>query len=482
MEELTESQGHPYELPDGWVWTKLGDVSNRIKGKKPKVLGPNSDELTVPYVDIEAFEKRVFKSYTDGKDCPLCEPTDILIVWDGARCGLVGSGVEGVIGSTLAKLVHYSLNSAYLFYFLRTQYDLINKNPRGVGIPHIEPIIFWNISFPVPPLNEQDRIVAKLEALLAHVNVAKEHLARVPPLMKQFRQSMLAAACSGRLTKEWRREHPDVEPASELLKRIQEERIKRAKAEGRRKLKKPENLEPAEVDTEGLPELPEGWVWTNIFSITANHDGKRIPVKDKDRQKMQGGYPYYGASGIIDYVNDFLFDGNYLLIGEDGANLVSRSTPIAFKASGKFWVNNHAHVLECEGGIPIEFVEAYINGMDLIPYVTGSAQPKLTQKKLNGLSIPLPPLSEQFVIVERIKKLFQLADIVDQRYHRAQAHVNKLTQSILAKAFSGELVPQDPNDEPASVLLERIKQERAKTEKKVKKARKRTAKTLLDYC
>jgi type I restriction enzyme S subunit len=189
----------------------------------------------------------------------------------------------------------------------------------------------------------------------------------------------------------------------------------------------------------------------------------------------------YVASGIIDHVNDYLFDGEYLLIGEDGANLISRTTQIAFKASGKFWVNNHAHVLKIEGDIPIEFVEGYINGIDLIPYVTGSAQPKLTQKKLDIIPTPLPPLSEQLVIVERVQNLFHFADEVKQRVTAASAHTNHLTPSILARAFRGELVPQDPRDVPASVLLERIKHERAENEME-KKTGKRKTETLLDYC
>ena len=100
------------------------------------------------------------------------------------------------------------------------------------------------------------------------------------------------------------------------------------------------------VENKSLTTLPDGWTWSNIKDITINHDGKRIPVKAKDREKMQGYYPYYGATGIIDHVNDYIFDGEFLLIGEDGANLFSRSKPTAFVANGKFWVNNHAHVID----------------------------------------------------------------------------------------------------------------------------------------
>ena len=215
-----------------------------------------------------------------------------------------------------------------------------------------------------------------------------------------------------------------------------------------------------EKEIEVAYELPEGWVWRHISFISTNHDRKRIPVKDKDRQKMKGVYPYYGASGIIDHVNDYLFDGVYLLIGEDGANLVSRTTQIAFKASGKFWVNNHAHVLKIKGGIPIEFVEGYINRTDLIPYVTGSAQPKLTQKKLDFMPIPLPPLPEQHRIVTKLETL--LAQVNSTKDHLAKVPplIKRFRQSVLAAACSGRLTEdwrrEHPDVEPASELLNRV--------------------------
>ena len=131
-----------------------------------------------------------------------------------------------------------------------------------------------------------------------------------------------------------------------------------------------------------------------------NLDGQRIPITKSDRKS--GEYPYYGASGIVDWVEVY-FDENLLLISEDGANLLSRVTPIAFSINGKCWVNNHAHVLKFKRLSTQIYVEIYINSINIDNYVTGAAQPKLNQKNMNRMQIPLPPLSVQKEIVSQIE-------------------------------------------------------------------------------
>ena len=138
-----------------------------------------------------------------------------------------------------------------------------------------------------------------------------------------------------------------------------------------------------------------------LGDICENLDSKRKPVTKSDRNKGQ--YPYYGASGIVDYVGNYLFDERLLLISEDGANLLARSTPIAFSISGKVWVNNHAHVLRFSDMATQKFVEYYLNSVSIAIYVTGAAQPKLNQEALNSIEIPLPPLEEQRRIVAEIE-------------------------------------------------------------------------------
>ena len=188
-----------------------------------------------------------------------------------------------------------------------------------------------------------------------------------------------------------------------------------------------------------LSPLPNGWTWTNLDSITQNLDGKRVPVNDKERQKMKGTFPYYGASGIIDYVNDYLFDGVFLLIGEDGANLLSRSTPIAFLAKGKFWVNNHAHILATYGQIPLQYVAFYINSISLALWVTGTAQPKLNQARMKTIQVPLAPLEEQKRIVGKVEELFSFLDEGVGSLYAVQAQLKHYRQAVLKYAFEGKL-------------------------------------------
>ncbi|HHF2863941.1 restriction endonuclease subunit S [Vibrio alginolyticus] len=146
--------------------------------------------------------------------------------------------------------------------------------------------------------------------------------------------------------------------------------------------------------------MQSNWEIKRISDICEYHNNKRVPLKSIDRAKRQGSYPYYGASGIVDSIDDYIFDGTYLLISEDGENLRSRKTPIAFKATGQFWVNNHAHILaEKEEGI-LDYLEYYFSYLSLTPYLTGAVQPKLSKQSLEAIEIPVPPLEDRLKINE----------------------------------------------------------------------------------
>jgi len=213
---------------------------------------------------------------------------------------------------------------------------------------------------------------------------------------------------------------------------------------------------------------PQGWRWVEFEEVAENHDKSRVPLKRADRAARQGEYPYYGASGIIDTIDEYLFNGDYLLVAEDGANLLSRSTPIAFTARGQFWVNNHAHVVKTLGGMPLGYLAAYLNSIDVSQHVTGTAQPKLTQASLNRVLVPIAPLNEQARIVEVIEAHLTRLDAAVAALERVQANLKRYRASVLKAAVEGRLVPteaelarRDGRDyEPASVLLERILAER----------------------
>ena len=274
---------------------------------------------------------------------------------------------------------------------------------------------------------------------------------------QQLKNSILQEAIEGRLVPQ----DPNDEPASALLERIRKEKEELVKAG---KLKK-KDLEVKPISEDEIPfEIPESWEWVRFGTITINRDSERVPLSVDERSKLKKTYDYYGASGVIDKVDNYLFDKPLLLIGEDGANLINRSTPIAFIAKGKYWVNNHAHVLDYINEGLMQYMCWYINAISLVDYVTGTAQPKMNQEKMNSILVALPPLAEQHRIVAKIEELLPKVE----EYGKAQDALNKLNaelperlkKSILQEAISGRLVPQDPNDEPAFVLLAKIRKEK----------------------
>jgi type I restriction enzyme S subunit len=293
-------------------------------------------------------------------------------------------------------LHHYMRSELFRIEFLKGETGGVNQG--NVGTKHIQ-----SCPIGMPPLPEQKRIVEKLDSLLAQVDTIQQRLNTLPDIIKRFRQSVLAAAVSGKLT-------PNKKFKTEPL--------------------------------------------INLVKIL---NGARKPVSATLRKDMQGEYPYYGATSIVDYVNGWTHDDNLLLVGEDGANLLTKAKDLAFKVSGKIWVNNHAHVLKENENVNLDYIRFAINSMDLSEWVTGSAQPKLTKTALQRLPITIPEFEEQTEIVRLVEQYFALADTLEKHLKNAKQRVDNLTQAILAKAFKGKLVSQDPNDEPADKLIERIK-------------------------
>ena len=182
----------------------------------------------------------------------------------------------------------------------------------------------------------------------------------------------------------------------------------------------------------------EGWVETTLDKISTNLDSRRVPITKNVRSS--GEYPYYGASGIVDYVADYIFEGDNLLVSEDGANLLARSTPIAFSVTGRYWVNNHAHILHFESMATQQFVEFYLESIKLDEFITGAAQPKLNQRALNAIPIPIPELvEEQAKIVSGVESLQEETQRLTRLYERKLAALEELKKALLHQAFNGEL-------------------------------------------
>ena len=222
-------------------------------------------------------------------------------------------------------------------------------------------------------------------------------------------------------------------------------------------------------------DIPDSWEWVRFGSIVANYDSKRRPVTKEQRKNEHGYYDYYGATGAIDRVDDYIFEGEYLMIGEDGGNFFTERDN-AFIASGRFWANNHVHIVQpivCD----IHFLKHFLDSCNLpkMGLINGIAVPKLNQEHLNSILVPLPPLSEQAAIVAELSKYAPLLDEYQLAYSEIKllndSFPERLKKSILQEAVQGKLVPQDPSDEPAEALLERIRVEKQRLikEGKIKK-------------
>ena len=261
------------------------------------------------------------------------------------------------------------LNAKYLYYSLEGRHY---KVPTS-GIPQLTVPVIKKEKVSIPPLDVQNRIVNVLdnfEKICSDLNIGLP--AEIEARQKQYeyyRDKLLTFAETG----------------NTILSRAEQSRAEQSRAEQSRALIK-------------LLQYVFGYAVVTLEDIAENCDSMRKPVTSGKREA--GEYPYYGASGIVDYVKDYIFDGDYLLVSEDGANLLARSTPIAFSISGKNWVNNHAHVLKFDRYETRRFVEFYLNSIDLAPYISGGAQPKLNQKNLNRIEIPLPSQERQKYIVD----------------------------------------------------------------------------------
>jgi type I restriction enzyme S subunit len=274
---------------------------------------------------------------------------------DIGRCGLVMPEEEGWLcgtGCLRARVDQTKVHPPFLIQQLSAPAACrwLTENAVGQTMLNLNTSILACLPIGVPPLPEQ----RKIAAILSSVDEAIEATQAVIDQLQVVKKAMMA----------------------ELLTRGIPGRHTRFKM------------------TE-IGEVPEEWEAVPLFEACEFLDGKRVPIKSSDREAMRGSIPYYGASGIIDWVNDHLFDESLVLLAEDGANIITRSTPVAFKVVGKCWVNNHAHVLRPRQGIDPDFLVQYLESLDYSGFSTGTAQPKLNQAVCQRIPVPLPSQEEQ---------------------------------------------------------------------------------------
>jgi len=323
-----------YNIPSGWVQAKISDIS--IKGQQRK---PATNE-SFTYVDIGSIDRSLKKisdpQVISGENAPsrarkVIEHGDILVSLTRPNLNavaLVDKKYHKQIASTGFEVIKPVLvDSRYIFALVcsKTFVDQISGVVQGALYPAAKSSDVQNFEFPLPPLAEQKVIADKLDTLLAQVESTKARLERIPQILKRFRQSVLAAAVSGRLTEEWRSIHSPSENADQLLSRWDKTRYERfeetqdkllesGKIKKPRKFKKPSN---PDIDTVPPPDIPDSWKLVSVSQFAECLDHMRVPVKKVDRATTKGLYPYFGANGEVDKVDDYIFDGDFVLVTED---------------------------------------------------------------------------------------------------------------------------------------------------------------------
>jgi len=485
-------------IPVNWALCRLGEICSKPQygwtckaTKAGKLRIVRTSDISRGNVDWETlpFCGRIpehLDKYKLGRD-------DILV----SRAGSVGVSVrvdcmpcDAVYASYLIRFRPLDgVNPKYLEFYLKSQdyWNAISELSAGIAVPNVNASKLSKLIIPIAPLHEQHRIAAKLEELLAKVEKCKERLERIPAILKRFRHSILAAAYAGRLTETWRSRHPAVETAKGLLRRIQLDYNDRYTAEcaeaKRKRSKKP--VKPALLSLKTVEKHDEHGSWATIKVDHAVLPGDLFDGPFGSNLKTSD----YAEKGVrvirlenIGFLN-FLEEHRTYISDEKYATLTKHTVRQGDLVFASFVADVvRTTVLPkvetaiakadcfCLRPIPdllnVKYLAFVLSSPQTYSHLNASAhgatRPRVNTAQLRNLSMPLPPFDEQQAIVHRVEALFKIADQIEARYKKAKAVVDKLSQSILAKAFRGELVPQDPNDEPASELLERIREERSK--------------------
>ena len=389
-----------------------------------------------------------------------------------------------------------STNLPFFGYLLRA-IDLASMD-RSTAIPGLSRSDYNEVEFPLPALPEQHRIVAEIEKQFTRLDASVAALKRVQVNLKRYRASVLKAACEGKLVPTEaelaQSEGRDYEPADRLLERILSERRARWDSQEKRRGK---YKEPVTPDTSDLPELPKGWVWATVAQVAQIQGGIQ---KQPKRAPADSPFPYLRVANVLRGSLDLeevhrielfsgeldklrLFSGDLLIVEGNGSpSQIGRMA--IWKGEIEDCVHqNHIIRARLYGGLIPQYAESYWNspiGTSEVSKVASSTSGlyTLSVSKVSGLPIPLPPLTEQRRIVAEVGRRLSVIQRTEAAVEANLARAERLRQSILKQAFSGKLVPQDPNDEPASVLLERIRAEReaaASAAKPKRRAKRRRA-------
>lgn len=468
------------ELPKGWAKTTLGAVTLE---KVPQ----STPSSAFTYVDISSVDN-ASKMVVDPKSLTAEEApsrarqplkaNDVIVSLTRPNLNavaLVPHALDGAIGSTGFYVLRPSAcEPGFLFAlvkggrFVQEMTDVV----KGALYPAINAEHVRAFEFGLPPLPEQKRIVARLDALQARSRAAREALAEVPALLDTLRQSLLAAAFRGDLTAEWRAKNPDVEPASKLLERIRAERKRRWEQANPKK----KYVEPEPVDDSELPELPEGWCWASFETLV---DGVRSGTP-RTAVREDTGFRVLRSSAVRPGVVDF-DDYSFLPTAPSSEEVVMAGDLLVTRLSGTLSYVGNGALVRTAPSPPMAYPDRIFRSRPVDPRVgqwiehalgvallrrglertakSSAGHQRISQGDLLEFPVPLPPIEEQREVQRVLPQALSMVSGLLSALSSAQADLDTLDQSILARAFRGELVDQDPNDEPAEVLLARIRSE-----------------------
>lgn len=394
------------ELPKGWKIQPLKDVVTSMKGKKPKLLSELPFDNSIPYIDIKALEKDLIEQYADIESSKSFSPNDIAVVWDGARCGWVAKAKEGAIGSTICALTPLDIESNYLYYFLLSKYSLVNSKGRGVGIPHIDPTLFWNMGVPIPLPKEQKQIAEKLDKLFGQIESIKKSTERIPELLKNFRQQILTYAVTGKLTGE--------DNSLWELKTLNEIAIPKAGYA----------FKATDFIDNGIQVIRMGNLYDNKLSLDRN------PV-------------FIPENYDIDIIERSKVRRNDILITLTGTKY-KRDYGYAIKIDSDEVLLLNQRILSLTPLINPDYLLLALRGDEFrnqfFEFETGGVnQGNVGVKNVMTIKLHIPSFKVQEEIVKRVQTLFDVLDDMEKRYKALCDKLNKLPQALLCKAFKGEL-------------------------------------------
>ena len=454
-------------LPSSWIEVELNDLTV-INYGKALAAGIRSAGGRIPVIGSSGKVGYHNEALVDGP---------CLVVGRKGAAGSVHLVPESSWPIDTAYFIQppKDIDLVFLSYLLGT--CGLGALDKSTAIPSLSRDDLYRVLVPVAPRAEQTRIVAKLEELLSDLDAGVAELKAAQKKLAQYRQSLLKAAVEGALTAAWRTQHQPTETGAQLLQRILQER--RARWEARQLAKFAEQgktppkdwqkkyPEPVQPDTSGLPELPQGWVWATAEMLFSWGSGDFLPAS----AQIDGDYPVYGGNGINGRHNAANVGHATIVIGRVGAHCGN-----VFRTESAAWVTDNAIYATAKN----EFItwahsELTMQAANLGSGSKGGAQPFISQKILNDTFIALPPIREQERILEEYVVALNSNEEMAASIAISLQQSTAQRQNILRAAFSGQLVPQDPHDEPASALLERIRAERA-AQGAVKKPRGRKAK------